>query len=87
MTRQRHLRWGLPERPVPKHPYRDSLLVYGFFAVLIVVLAWVTGGSLVRAIVVAALVWAAASLWSIVSWRRRLRHGMGGNTLSEDDLG
>ncbi|HEU5363845.1 MAG TPA: hypothetical protein VFU56_10915 [Gaiellaceae bacterium] len=73
MTKQRYLRWGLPEQPVPKHPYRDSLLVYGFFALLVVLLAWVTGGSVVRGVVVAAAVWVAASLWSIVRWRERLR--------------
>jgi Flp pilus assembly protein TadB len=73
VTRQRHLRWGLPEQPVPKHPYRDSVLVYGFFALVVVLLAWVTGGSVVRGVVVAAAVWVAASLWSIVRWRERLR--------------
>jgi hypothetical protein len=58
---------------VPKHPYRDSFLVYGFFALLVVLLAWVTGGSVVRAVVIAAAVWAAASLWNVVRWRERLR--------------
>jgi hypothetical protein len=58
---------------VPKHPYRDSLLVYGFFALLVVLFAWLTGGSIVRGAVVAAAVWVAASLWSIVRWRERIR--------------
>ena len=70
---QRHLRWGLPEAPTPKHPYRDSMLVYGFFALLVVALAWLTGGPIGRAVVIAAVVWVAATAWSITRWRARLR--------------
>jgi hypothetical protein len=75
MTKEkpRHLSWGLPEAPLSKHPYRDSLLVYGFFAVLVVLLAWITGGSIEKAVVIAAAVWAAASLWSVVRLRQRLQ--------------
>jgi hypothetical protein len=75
MTKEkpRHLRWGLPESPVPKHPYRDSMLVYGFFAALVVLLAWITGGPIGKAVVIAAVVWAAATIWSIVRWRQQLR--------------
>jgi hypothetical protein len=75
MTKEkpRHLSWGLPEAPLSKHPYRDSMLVYGFFAVLVVLLAWITGGSIEKAIVIAAVVWAAATLWSAVRLRQRLQ--------------
>jgi hypothetical protein len=68
-----HLRWGLPESPTPKHPYRDSMLVYGAFAALVVLLAWITGGSVGKAVVIAAAVWAAATIWSVMRWRQRLR--------------
>ena len=77
MTKPRYLHWGPPEQPPPKHPYRDSLLVYGGMAVVLVVLAWATGGSLVRAVVIAVVVWLAASAWSIVRWRERLRRRAG----------
>jgi len=75
MTKEkpRHLRWGLPEAPPPKHPYRDTMLIYGFFAVLVVLLAWITGGSVPRAVAIAAVVWAAATIWSVVRWRQRLQ--------------
>ena len=75
MTREkpRQLRWGLPEAPTPKHPYRDSMLVYGFFAALVVLLAWITGGSVGKAALVAVVVWAAATIWSIARWRQRLQ--------------
>ena len=58
---------------MPKHPYRDTALVYGGLALLVVALTAVTGGSLVRAIVVAVFVYVAATLWSWRIWRNRLR--------------
>jgi hypothetical protein len=70
----RLLRWGFgAPATVPKHPYRDTLFVYGFFAVLVVVGAWATGGSIRRAVIVAAIVFVAASAYSMIGWRRRLR--------------
>jgi hypothetical protein len=71
--RPRRLKWGLPESPPPKHPYRDTLVVYAVFAVIVVLLAWLTGGGVVRAIVVAAIFYVAASGWSIYRWRSRLQ--------------
>jgi quinol-cytochrome oxidoreductase complex cytochrome b subunit len=74
MTRTpRSLLWRAPESPLPKHPYRDTLLVYGGLALLIVVLAWVTGGSVGKAIVVSAFFYVAASAWSLLRVRRRIR--------------
>ena len=69
----RRLRWGVPEPPAPKHPYRDTLVIYAVFAVLIVVFAWVTGGGVARAAVVAAVFYVVASVWSVSRWRARLR--------------
>jgi hypothetical protein len=71
--RRRTLHWGLPEPPTPKHPYRDTALVYGGLAVLVVVLAWVTGGSVGKGVVVAAVVFVAACAWSWARWHQRLR--------------
>jgi Flp pilus assembly protein TadB len=70
----RRLQWGgVPEAPPPKHPYRDTLLVYAGFAVVIVLLAWATGGGVLRAVVIAAVFYVVASAWSISRWRRRMR--------------
>ena len=71
--RKRVLRWGPPEPPTPKHPYRDTLLVYAGLAVGVALLGWATGGSLGRSIIVAAAVYVAASTWSLARWRQRLR--------------
>ena len=73
MTKQRRLRWGMEEMPQTKHPYRDTALVYGGLAVLLVLFAWVTGGPVGRAVVIAIAVWAAATLWGMIRWRQRLR--------------
>jgi Flp pilus assembly protein TadB len=69
----RRRRWAGPEQPIPKHPYRDTVLVYGGMAVVLVLIAWATGGSVERAVVVAALFFAVATSWSWTRWRRRLR--------------
>jgi Flp pilus assembly protein TadB len=73
MSRPRRLKWGVPEQPTPKHPYRDTLIIYAVFAVLIVVVAWATGGGVGYAVEVAVLFYVVASAWSISRWRKRLR--------------
>jgi membrane protein implicated in regulation of membrane protease activity len=81
----RHLRWGLPEQPIPKHPYRDSMLIYGFFALVVVLLAWLTGGSITKAVVIAAVVWIAATVWSVARWRQRLQREEARRRLAEEE--
>jgi hypothetical protein len=67
------LQWpSEPPRQV-SHPYRDTLIVYGALALLIVLIGAVTGGNMLNAIVIAAAFYVAASAWSLVAWRRRLR--------------
>jgi hypothetical protein len=69
----RRLEWGPPEPPPPKHPYRDTLIVYGVLAILVVVVAWLTNGAVGKAVVIAVFVYIVASAWSLLRWRRRLR--------------
>jgi hypothetical protein len=69
----KRLRWDTPRRPVPKHPIRDSALVYLLMAAVIVLISVATGGSVGRAVVVAALFYVAAMAWAVVRWRQRLR--------------
>ena len=70
----RILRWDPEPRSqeLPKRPYRDTVLVYLGFALLIVVIATATGGGFVRAVVFAGLFWAAASAYGFVTMRRRI---------------
>jgi hypothetical protein len=69
----RRLQWGLPEPPRPRHPYRDTLIVYGALAILLVLVAWLTGGAVGKAAVIAVFFFVAASAWSLYRWRGRLR--------------
>ena len=73
----KRLRWDSPvgdlSRTVPKHPYRDTAILYGVLAVLVVVIAWATGGNAVNAAVTAGAVFVIATLWSWRSWRNRIR--------------
>jgi Flp pilus assembly protein TadB len=69
----RRLRWEPGERKVPKRPYRDSAILYGVLASLVVVIAVATGGDLVRALVFAGAAFVLATGFSWWRWRGRLR--------------
>ena len=71
----KRLRWESPNesRPLPKHPYRDTALVYGGMAIVVVLIALLTGGDIVKALVIAGLFFVAATLWTWRNWRNRLR--------------
>jgi uncharacterized membrane protein YdbT with pleckstrin-like domain len=71
----RRLRWEPPSsgRGLPKHPFRDSALLYGALAILVIVIAVATGGGLVRALVYAFVVFLVATTWSWRTWRNRIR--------------
>jgi Flp pilus assembly protein TadB len=56
-----------------RHPYRDTALVYGGLAVIVVLVSWASGGGLVRGLIVAAVFFVAALGWSFYRLRRRLR--------------
>src|SRR5216684_3742518 len=70
----RKLHWGgVPDLPAPKNPYRDTLLVYGGLSLVIVIIAWATGGSVGKAAVVAVLFFGVASGWTMSRFRARAR--------------
>jgi Flp pilus assembly protein TadB len=73
MSGSRRLQWDRPESPPLKHPYRDTLLVYGALAVIVVLIGWATGGPVGRAAVVAIVFFVLASTWSLYRRRSRLR--------------
>ena len=59
--------------PMPKRPYRDSALFHLVLGSLILVVAWLTGGNPVRAIVVAVGYVVIAIGWSWWRFRQRLQ--------------
>ena len=70
----RKLHWGLvPEAPPTTHPYRDTFIVYGVFAIFIVLVAWLTGGAVGKAVVIALFFFVVAAAWSAYRWRIKLR--------------
>ncbi len=65
-------RRGDRDLPLPKHPYRDSALLNGVLAVLLLVIAWATGGDVIHAIGVAVVFFVVATGWSWWRFRRRI---------------
>lgn len=58
--------------PVPKRPYRDTAVFNGALAGVLLLVAWLTGGSLGRALGWASIYFVAATAWGWWSFRRRL---------------
>jgi Flp pilus assembly protein TadB len=73
MSGKRRLHWGLPESPMPKHPVRDTILVYAGLALIVVLVSWLTGGSVGRAAVIAGFFFVAATGWNLTRWRQKMR--------------
>jgi 4-hydroxybenzoate polyprenyltransferase len=58
--------------PMPRRPYRDSALFHLVLGALLLLVAWLTGGNLVRAIVIAVAYVVIAIAWSWWRFRQRL---------------
>ena len=65
-------RWDIPEQPPPKRPYRDTLIFHLFLASMLVVVAWLTGGGIAKAVGFAVAFFVIATAWSWSRWRKRL---------------
>jgi hypothetical protein len=59
------------EKARARRPYRDVVIGYAILAALVIVVAAVTGGDMVRAVLIAAGCFVAATAWSW--WRFRTR--------------
>jgi membrane protein implicated in regulation of membrane protease activity len=59
--------------PIPEHPYRDTALVYGVMASVLVIVAALTGGDVARALVVGLAFFVVATAWSWWRFRDRIR--------------
>lgn len=59
--------------PIPKHPYRDTAVVYGVMAIVLVAAAALTGADVARAAVVAVAFFVVATAWSWWRFRERIR--------------
>lgn len=66
------MKWEVPSVPESRRPFRDSLIIFGVLAILIVVFATLTGGDLARALFAAAAFFVAANAWTWWRLRRRI---------------
>lgn len=63
----------VPQLPLPKHPYRDSVIFNGVLAIILVIVAFLTAGDLGRALSFAVVFFVAATSWSWWRFRARLQ--------------
>ena len=70
-------RWETPARTIPKHPYRDSAVLYAALAGVFVGATAVTGGDVPRSVFVALALFVAATAYSWWRWRERIRRQEG----------
>ena len=61
---KRKLRWDGTPRTVPRHPYRDSAIVYAVLAGIVVGVTALTGGNMRAALIVAPLLFEVATAYS-----------------------
>jgi membrane protein implicated in regulation of membrane protease activity len=61
-----------------RHPFRDTVIMYGVLAIVILVVARFTNGDMVRAVVGAAAFFVVATAWTWWRFRRRAEQGGGG---------
>ena len=73
MSRERYLRWR-SEPPRPKHGYKDTAFVYLFLCAIVVLFAWLSGGSVVKGVIVAGVLFVVGSIYSLVRWHDFVRH-------------
>jgi Flp pilus assembly protein TadB len=73
-VKRRRVAWGSgPPSSLPKRPYRDTVTVNGGLAVVIVLVAWLTGGRIRNAVIIAVAFFVVATAWSFRVWRHKLR--------------
>jgi Flp pilus assembly protein TadB len=70
---KRKLRWDGTPRTIPKHPYRDSAILYAVLAGVVVGVTAVTGGNMRAALIIAPVLFVVATGYSWWRWRQRER--------------
>ncbi len=84
-TKKKRLRWGGSPRRLPAHPYRDSAIVYGILAAVVIGVTALTNGNLGAALIIAPLLFVVATAYSW--WRLRQREREEERTREEEGAG
>jgi membrane protein implicated in regulation of membrane protease activity len=63
---------NLRDRPLPKRPFRDSAIAYGILAAAVVGIGVLTGGALLKTVVIAVVFFVVATAYSWWRFRQRL---------------
>lgn len=72
-------RWGSRRRELPvvpassRHDYRDAAIIHGALGAVIVVVGWLVGSDVPKAVFTAVAYFVAATAWSWWRFRRRAR--------------
>ena len=61
----------MSDLPPPSRPYRGSAILHGILALVILVVAEISGGDLLRALLVAVAYFLVATAWSWFRFRQR----------------
>ena len=67
------LRWEGTPRTMPKHPYRDSAILYAILALVVIGVTALTGGNMRAVLIIAPVVFVVATAYSWWRWNRRER--------------
>jgi Flp pilus assembly protein TadB len=67
------IRWETPPRRIPKHPYRDSAVLYAVLAGVVVGVTALTNGDVGRSVILAVALFVAATTYAWWRWRERIR--------------
>jgi hypothetical protein len=68
---------GESEPKVPKHPFRDTAILYGVLAAVIVIVSVVTGGGVAKGVVIGIAFFVVATGWSWWRFRERIEQEEG----------
>lgn len=64
----------MSDLPTPRHAYRGSAILHGILSLAILAVAAISGGSLIRALLVAIVFFVVATGWSWFRFRQREVH-------------
>ena len=72
-SKRKRLRWDGTSRTMPRHPYRDSAIMYAILAAAVVGVTALTDGNMRAALIIAPVLFVVATGYSWWRWHQRQR--------------